>query len=129
MQRLCCFLVVLCVGLWTAEAWAGEVAQATWYGAKYAGRRTASGEKFNPKAMTAAHPTLPLGTMVEVRRLDKAGRRGGHDRVVVRINDRMASGRGKRIDLSEGAARALRLHGVGGGLVEVTPLRQLADAR
>lgn len=128
LQRLSYFLVVVVGVLSSGPAWAGEVAHATWYGAKYAGRPTASGEMYDPWAMTAAHPTLPLGTMVEVRRLTKNSKKGEYHRVVVRINDRIKAGRG-RIDLSEGAARALRFRDVGGGAVELTPLRQLADAR
>ncbi|WP_419808188.1 septal ring lytic transglycosylase RlpA family protein [Sphingomonas sp.] len=74
---------------------------ASWYGAAFAGRRTASGERFDPRAMTAAHRTLPFGTLVEVTAL-ATGRA-----LVVRINDR-GPGRGDRlIDLSQAAARRL----------------------
>lgn len=79
-----------------------ESGLATWYGARFAGKRTASGERFDPRAYTAAHRTLPFGTWVEVRRLDD-GRR-----VRVRINDRGPYGGGGRIiDLSQRAAEAL----------------------
>jgi rare lipoprotein A len=75
---------------------------ATWYGGKLAGRRTASGERFDPQAMTAAHLTLPLGTWVEVRRASD-GRT-----VRVRINDRGPFGDPRRIiDLSKHAAQEL----------------------
>ena len=75
--------------------------RASWYGAALAGRRTASGERFDPEGLTAAHRRLPLGTLVEVTALD-TGRA-----VVVRINDR-GPFRGRRIiDLSHGAARLL----------------------
>lgn len=107
---------------------AGEAARATWYGPAYAGRLTASGEMFDPWAMTAAHPTLPLGTLVEVRRLTKNSKNGEYHRVVVRINDRFPAHKG-RIDLSEGAARVLRFRNNGGGPVEITPLTQVAEAR
>ncbi|MCR6631236.1 MAG: septal ring lytic transglycosylase RlpA family protein [Magnetospirillum sp.] len=97
---------------------------ASWYGKRYAGRPTASGERFDPRALTAAHPTLPLGSQAEVRRWTD-GRR-----VVVRINDR-GPARGDGIDLSEAAARALGLLAEGTGLVVVTPLpqQQLAAGR
>jgi rare lipoprotein A len=76
--------------------------EATYYGDKFRGKKTASGEPFDPDARTAAHRTLPFGTYVEVRRLD-TGRS-----IVVRINDRGPFGRGNRIiDLSQGAAAAL----------------------
>lgn len=78
---------------------------ATWYGPGFTGRRTASGEHFNPNAMTAAHRSLPFGTRVEVT--DVATGRS----VVVRINDRGPHRRGAVIDLSRGSARAL---GIGG---------------
>lgn len=106
---------------------AAEKMRATWYGAAYAGKATASGEMFDPWAMTAAHPTLPLGTLVEVKHVSKGHKGGEPRRVVVRINDRIA-GHG-RIDLSDAAARALRIRHHGGGTVEVTPIKQLADAR
>lgn len=74
---------------------------ASWYGASLRGCRTASGEPFNPDALTAAHRTLPLGTRVKVTH------RATGRRVVVRINDRGPFHRGRIIDLSRAAARAL----------------------
>jgi rare lipoprotein A len=71
---------------------------ASFYGAT--GNRTASGEHYNTAAMTAAHKTLPFGTRVRV--IDPNG-----NSVVVRINDRGPFIRGRIIDLSPGAARAL----------------------
>lgn len=91
---------------------------ASWYGARYRGRRTASGEPFDPAALTAAHPSLPFDTLVEVRRIDGPGR------VVVRINDRgPGGGSGRVIDVSEAAARALGMRGQGIAPVAVLPLR------
>ena len=78
--------------------------RATWY--QHPGR-TASGEKFNPNAPTAAHKTLPLGTRVRV--VNKENRRS----VVVRINDRMPDDANAKIDLSRGSARVLGIEGVG----------------
>ncbi len=74
---------------------------ATWYGGRLNGSMTASGERFDQSQMTAAHRTLPLGTMVRVTNLK-------NDRqVTVRINDRGPYGRGRIIDLSRAAARVL----------------------
>jgi rare lipoprotein A len=71
---------------------------ATWYGKLLAGHKTASGERFDPSRLTAAHKTLPLGTWVDVRR-------AGTNKVVrVRINDRGPFGEADRIiDLSRAA--------------------------
>lgn len=74
---------------------------ASWYGEAFAGRRTASGERFDPAGMTAAHRLLPFGTLVEVTAL-ATGRA-----IVVRINDRGPFRDGRLIDLSHGAARLL----------------------
>jgi len=74
---------------------------ASYYGARFAGRRTASGERFDPRALTAAHPELPFGTRVRVTNLDN-GRS-----ITVRINDRGPFAGGRIVDLSWGAARAL----------------------
>jgi rare lipoprotein A len=75
---------------------------ATWYGDRLAGHKTASGERFDPNAFTAAHRRLPLGTWVEVRR------RGTTRAVRVRINDRGPFGTpDKIIDLSRAAFEQL----------------------
>jgi rare lipoprotein A (peptidoglycan hydrolase) len=76
----------------------GEQGVASWYGEDFHGLATASGEPFDMYAMTAAHPTLPLGTRVRVHNLD-TGRT-----VMVRINDRGPYKRGVIIDLSRRAA-------------------------
>lgn len=90
---------------------------ASWYGADYAGRETASGETFDPAAMTAAHPHLQLGFRAKVTYL-KTGKS-----VTVRINDRGPYDRGRIIDLSEAAARAigLKADGVGRVRIETAP--------
>jgi rare lipoprotein A len=74
--------------------------RASYYGRGFAGHKTASGERFDPNAMTAASPSLPFGTRVRVSRAD--GRA-----VTVRINDRCGCPGGRIVDLSEGAARKL----------------------
>ena len=76
---------------------------ASWYGNEYHGRITASGEVFDQEAITAAHRTLPFGTLVHVTNLRN------HRTVVVRINDRGPFIRGRIIDLSRGAARELNM--------------------
>jgi rare lipoprotein A len=80
---------------------------ASWYGYDWSGNKTASGERFNPEAMTAAHRSLPLGTKVRV-----INTRNGRS-VVVRINDRGPYIGGRIIDLSAGAARLLGIIGSG----------------
>ncbi|MSP63395.1 MAG: septal ring lytic transglycosylase RlpA family protein [Myxococcales bacterium] len=74
---------------------------ATWYGREAHGGPTASGERFDMNAMTAAHLRLPMNTVVEVE-----NRKNGR-RVTVRINDRGPYGRGRIIDVSHAAAKAL----------------------
>jgi rare lipoprotein A len=77
--------------------------KASWYGGRFHGRRTASGERFNMHALTAAHKSLPFGTLVKVR-VVQTGRE-----VVVRINDRGPFSPGRIVDLSRSAADALGL--------------------
>lgn len=71
--------------------------EASFYGAKYQGRLTANGERFDRKAMTAAHEVLAFGTRVRITNLQN------NRSVVVRINDRFHSYKGRLIDLSESA--------------------------
>jgi len=78
-----------------------QVGTASWYGVQFQGKQTASGEPFDMRDFTAAHPRLPLGTFVKVTNL-----RNGKA-VVVRINDRGPVVDGRIIDLSYNAARAL----------------------
>lgn len=87
----------------TADA--NQRGMASYYGPGFHGRRTASGERFNANAMTAAHRTLPFGTRVKVTN-HKSGRS-----IVVRINDRGPFGHGRIIDLSAGSARAIGMGG------------------
>ncbi|BAT72127.1 rare lipoprotein A [Thermosulfidibacter takaii ABI70S6] len=87
---------------------------ASWYGPKFHGRKTASGERFNMYSLTAAHKTLPLGTYVKVKNL-KNGRA-----VVVKINDRGPFVRGRIIDLSYAAAKKLGMIKDGVVPVEIT---------
>ena len=98
---------------------AGYVQQgiASWYGPGYHGRRTSSGEVFDQEAMTAAHVSFAFGTQVKVTLLS-TGRS-----VVVRINDRFPSHKGRVIDLSRGAARRIGLLGPGTGMVRMEIVR------
>ena len=89
---------------------------ASWYGRKFHGRKTSSGEVYDMHAMTAAHKSLPLPTWARVTNLSN-GRA-----IVVRINDRGPFVDNRLIDLSYAAARALDLVDAGTGLVEVTAL-------
>jgi rare lipoprotein A len=81
---------------------------ASYYGNE-SGSRTASGQRFNQSAMTAAHRSLPFGTKLRVTH--------GGQSVVVTINDRGPFVRGRVLDLSTGAARAIGLTGAGVGRV------------
>jgi rare lipoprotein A len=92
-------------------------ALASWYGRRFHGRPTASGEPFDMQAYTAAHRTLPFGTPVEVRN-PRNGRA-----VVVRINDRGPRSRRREIDLSYAAARDLGIARRGTARVELRVLR------
>lgn len=89
---------------------------ASWYGAKFHGRRTSSGETYNMYAMTAAHKSLPLPTYVKVTNLDNG------KQVVVKVNDRGPFHENRIIDLSYAAAIKLDIVKQGTGLVEITAL-------
>jgi len=93
---------------------------ASWYGTKFHGKRTSSGEPYDLYAMTAAHKTLPLPTYVEVTNLDN-GRS-----VIVRVNDRGPFHDGRIIDLSYAAAHKLGILATGTGRVEVRAIDPLA---
>jgi rare lipoprotein A len=83
-----------------ADASEGRLA---YYGRKFAGRKTASGERFNPNALTMAHKTLPMGTLVRVTNLKN------NKSVVVRVNDRGPTTADRIGDLSRAAAGKLRM--------------------
>ena len=90
-----------------------ETGLASWYGEQFNGRPTATGERFDMHALTAAHKTLPLPGLVEVTNTAN-GRR-----IVVRVNDRGPFVENRIIDLSRGSAEALGLLGAGVGEVRV----------
>jgi rare lipoprotein A len=84
-----------------------ERGQASWYGPRFHGRRTASGERYDQYALTAAHKSLPFGTLVRVRSLVTG------KEVDVRVNDRGPFVRGRVIDVSRAAAEALGMMALG----------------
>ena len=95
---------------------------ASWYGRPFDGRKTANGETYDMYAPTAAHKTLPLGTMVAVRNLMN------HKQTVVRINDRGPFVRGRIIDLSYRAAKAIGIARRGTAPVEIVALEGEKEA-
>lgn len=105
--------------LWTAAVASGydRVGEASWYGERYQGRSTASGEPFDMNGLTAAHKRLPFGTMVLVTNL--ANKRS----LVVRINDRGPYKRGRIIDVSRRGADLLGFEHSGTTRVRVKVLR------
>lgn len=86
---------------------------ASFYGSELAGRRTASGERFNPEELTAAHRTLPFGTKIKVTNP------GNGQSVVVRINDRGPFHGNRLIDLSREAAERIGIVRSGSGRVQL----------
>jgi rare lipoprotein A len=91
------------------------IGTASYYGKQFHGKTTASGEKYNMHALTAAHRSLPFGTQVKVTNL-------ANDRsVVVRVNDRGPFIRGRIMDVSLEAARRLQMIGAGTARVRLEP--------
>jgi len=90
-----------------------QVGLASWYGSAHAGHPTASGELFDPGAMTAAHRTLPLGVRVRVTNIESG------QSVTVRINDRGPYDTSRIIDLSRAAADALGFRASGVARVRI----------
>jgi rare lipoprotein A (peptidoglycan hydrolase) len=80
-----------------------QIGIASWYGRRFHGRRTSSGERYNMYSLTAAHRRLPLGSIVKVVNLSNARE------VIVKINDRGPYVKGRIIDLSYAAAKELRM--------------------
>jgi rare lipoprotein A len=91
--------------------------EASFYGYELAGNRTASGERFNPKALTAAHRTLPLGTKLRV-----TNKTNGKS-VIVRINDRGPFVKRRLIDVSLAAAQQINMVRAGKAAVSLELLR------
>lgn len=98
-----------------------QVGLASWYGAQWKGRETASGEIFEPERLTAASPTLPLGSIIQVTNL-KNGKQ-----VELRVNDRGPWSGGRILDVSRAAARMLGFIQRGVTRVRVRLLRTPAE--
>ena len=94
-----------------------EVGIASWYGKKFHGRLTANGERFDMRKVSAAHKTLPFGTVVRVTDL------GTHRSIKVRINDRGPFVEGRIIDLSRAAAKKLGMKKQGVAKVRLEVMR------
>ncbi len=88
-----------------------EFGKATWYGKNLHGNKTASGETFDMNALTAAHKTLPFGTIVKVTNL------ANNKSVNIKINDRGPYGPGRVLDLSSGAFK--KIASLGSGIINV----------
>ena len=91
----------------------GDYVNASWYGPKFHGRPTASGERYDMYGMTCAHKTLKFGTKLRVTNPDN------NKSVIVTVNDRGPFVRGRDLDLSYGAAREIGLTGKGVGRVKI----------
>ncbi len=98
-----------------------RIVTASWYGPGYAGKPTASGERFDPNRLTAASRTLPLDSIVRVTNL-----RNGRS-VEVKINDRGPHKRGRGIDLSPASARKIGLTKNGVAHVKIKPVTKATD--
>ncbi len=103
----CCLLFCSCGKFIT------ETGKASYYGKEFNGKRTASGQVFDKSDLTAAHRTLPFGTVVTVKNLSNG------KTVKVRINDRGPYARGRIIDLSEAAAAEINMVSQGTAQVEL----------
>ena len=120
-------LAVLALGGWKYAERGGrnlafiETGMASWYGPSFHGRKTASGERFNQNALTAAHKKLPLGSHVTVVSLDTG------KKVNVEINDRGPYAAGRKIDLSKEAARRLGILDDGTSKVRIEATSQQLD--
>jgi len=93
--------------------------RASYYGRALVGRKTASGEPYDPALFTASHASLPMGTILRVTRLPDG------PSVEVRVNDRCGCTHGRQLDLSEAAARRLNMLRVGAVKVRI----ELVDRR
>lgn len=113
-------MVVMCFGCQTISQYyepAGAEGTARYYAKRYHGRKTTSGEIYSSKKMTAAHPTLPLGTRVNVKNLDN------NKSVIVKINDRCEEHEDVFIDLSREAARKIGMIRKGKANVQISVIK------
>ena len=110
-KKLCVAALVAGFALSVTGPALAQCGGASWYGPGFHGKKAASGERFNENAMTAAHKTLPFGTVVKV-----VDQRTGKS-VTVKINDRGPFHKGRIIDLSKAAATKLGIRNAGTGKV------------
>lgn len=101
MKKLFNAFILLLVLMLFMGSTTAQTGTASFYGSEFRGRPTASGEKFNPQALTAAHPSLPFGAILRVTTMD--GRRF----VDVRVNDRGPFAPGRVLDLSPAAFKKI----------------------
>lgn len=111
-RTLLAALLVAATPLPAAAEWV-QRGEASWYGARHHNKRMADGRRFDMRAATVAHRTLPLGSRVRVRNLVN-GREA-----VARVTDRGPYAKGRVLDLSRGLARALHAETAGVVLVEI----------
>jgi rare lipoprotein A len=90
-----------------------QIGKASWYGRRFQGHRTASGEAFDLNMLTCAHRTLPIGTLLRVTNL------GNRRSIMVRVNDRGPVPTGRIVDLSFAAARTLGFNSKGSAHVRL----------
>lgn len=119
--KICLVLLVCSPALLIGQQNFRESGLASWYGPGFQGRLTASGERFDTGKLTAAHKSLPFGTLVRVTNLENG------KSVVVRINDRGPFVAGRIIDLSRAAAQQIQMLDSGTARVEIESL-EVVDA-
>ena len=116
-MNICAFVSVLALSFSLPEGLLVQEGTASYYGTKFHGRKTSSGEIFDKTKLTAAHATLPFNTRVEITNLRN------NKTVVVRINDRMHARNSKIIDISKAAAIELDMvrEGIGKVIIRELP--------
>lgn len=119
MKNISVFLFLFAVIIFPAST--EETGYASWYGGKFQGRKTANGEIFDTNQLTAAHKTLPFGSIVKVLNLENG------KTVTVRINDRGPFIEGRIIDLSRAAAEEIGMLGTGIAMVKLEILARGAS--
>jgi rare lipoprotein A len=98
-----------------------ETGLASWYGVPFHGRKTASGEIFDKNKLTAAHPSLPLGTPILITNLETG------ESIRARVNDRFPGRPGYVIDVSQAVAQQLDFEDAGRARVAVKPLKPMEN--
>lgn len=117
MKQLIFLFLLFLPKFYFAQLDSTQTGKASFYAKKFEGRKTASGEKFSNKKLTAAHKTLPFGTRVQVTNLKN------NKTVIVTINDRLPKKSKRIIDLSQAAAKELDFIRAGTAKVKVEILK------